>query len=108
MRHVQFHLADVALGPRDLPLRYGTIQIVERHGALDWELVLHTVEPEPVARAVHPLRFRAIAGANDLGALEFVHMSGDAILVRWVNTTLVFRGAGELSGFDDSMFPVRD
>lgn len=100
MRHVQFHIADIELGPRSLPLKYGTVQIVERDDVIDWEIVLHTIEVEPVAQAIHPLAFRAITGADDAGTLTFSHFRGEAALVRWVDTTLVFRGAGLLSGFE--------
>lgn len=106
MRHVQFHIADIELGPRPLPLKYGTVQIVERDDVIDWEIVLHTIESEPVAQAIHPLAFRAITGANDSGTLTFSHFHGEAALVRWVETTLVFRGAGLLSGLEEHHLPT--
>lgn len=104
MRHVQLHIADIALGPRPLPLRHATVQVVERDGAIDWELVLHTIEVEPVATGIHPFEFRAITGASDDGQLHFTALSGDAAVVRNVDTTLVLRGAGDLIGFDESLF----
>ncbi|MCB1283826.1 MAG: hypothetical protein M9952_03340 [Microthrixaceae bacterium] len=104
MRHAQFHIADIQLGTRSLPLRYGTLQVVDREGTIDWELVLHTIDPEPVAQAIHLLAFRSITGVEESGALTLTPMQGEAALVRWVDNSLVFRGAGLLDGFDESQF----
>ncbi|MFN8052951.1 MAG: hypothetical protein U0Q22_16010 [Acidimicrobiales bacterium] len=103
MRHVQLTIANIALGPRPLPLRHGTLQVVERDGQVDWEIVLHTIETEPVARAVHPLTIEVVTGANDDGRLTFDVFTGDAILVRTVENSVVFRGNGDLTGFDPAM-----
>ena len=100
MRHVQQIIATIALGPRPLPLRHGTVQIVERDDHIDWEIVLHTIEAEPIARAVHPLSLEVITGADDEGRLTISAYAGDAILVRTVDNTIVFRGEGTLAGFD--------
>ena len=101
MRHVQLTVATVALGPRDLPLRHGTLQVVERDaGPLDWELVLHTIEFEPVANAVHPLTIVAITGADDHGRLITSDVEGEALLVRGVEHSVVFRGHSDRRGFD--------
>lgn len=100
MRHVQLHVAALFIGLRTLPLRHGTLQVVERDDHLDWELVLHTIEPEPVARSVHPLRMEVITGVRPGGTLSVDDLRGDAILVRTVENTIVFRGEGELVGFD--------
>ena len=102
MRHVQQIIATIALGPRPLPLRHGTLQIVERDDHLDWEVVLHTIEVEPVASAVHPLSIEVITGADDNGRLTVGNYAGAAIVVRTVDNTIVFRGEGTLVGFDPS------
>lgn len=108
MRHVQLTVATIRIGPRPLPLRHGTLQVVERSGgaddgSLDWEIVLHTIEPEPIAHAVHPLAMRVIAGADNEGRLTTADLTGAAMFVRGVEHTVVFRGAGALSGFDPTL-----
>lgn len=105
VRHVQLVIAEVALGPRPLPLRHGTLQVVERvggsaDGSLDWEVVLHTIDHEPVAHASHPLSLQVIVGADEDGRLLTAPMDGAAILVRGLEQALVFRGNGPLGGFD--------
>lgn len=107
MRHAQLHVATITLGPRPLPLRHGTLQVVDRGddvetgGRLDWELVLHTIDVEPVAPGVHPLSFDLISGTDRSGRLSTSPISGTAVLVRAVEHALVFRGGSELDGFDE-------
>lgn len=106
MRHAQLHVATISLGPRSLPLRHGTLQVVDRSddgessGRLDWELVLHTIEVEPVGHGAHPLTFEVISGADDDGRLVTAPVVGTALLVRAVEHVLVFRGGSDLDGFD--------
>lgn len=69
-------------------------------GALDWELVLHTIDVEPVAPGVHPLAFDLISGTDRSGRLTTAPAAGTALLVRAVDHALVFRGGSELEGFD--------
>lgn len=108
MRHVQLPVATIQIGQRPLPLRHGTLQVVERvggsaDGSLDWEIVLHTIEPEPIANNVHPLTMRVITGADDEGRLVTTDLVGDAIFVRGVELTVVFRGNSALAGFDPGL-----
>lgn len=105
MRHVQLTIATISLGPRPLPLRHGTLQVVERaggiaDGSLDWEIVVHTIEREPVAHASHPFELDVITGVDDDGRLVTDRYRGNALLVRAIEHSLVFRGDGELHGFD--------
>lgn len=105
MRHVQLTVATISLGPRALPLRHGTLQVVERiggiaDGSLDWEVVLHTIDHEPVANDVHPLTMSVITGADENGRLVQHDLGGAAMFVRNVDRTVVFRGNGPLDGFD--------
>lgn len=106
MRHAQLHVATISLGPRPLPLRHGTLQVVDRSddgdvgASLDWELVLHTIDVEPVAHGAHPLAFDVISGTDDDGRLVTSPVAGTALLVRAVEHALVFRGGSDLDGFD--------
>lgn len=108
MRHVQLVVANAAIEKRPLPLRHGTVQIVERSGgaadgSIDWEVVLHTIDPEPVANASHRLHLDLITGVDGDGRLTTATLSGDAVLVRAVELALVFRGNGPLDGFDPEL-----
>lgn len=108
MRHVQLVVVTAAIGTRPLPLRHGTLQIVERtggaaDGSLDWELVLHTIDVEPVDNAVHELHMEVVTGAAASGALTTAELQGAALHVRSVDRGLVFRGDGPLRGFDRAL-----
>lgn len=103
MRHVQLVVATAMIETRPLPLRHGTLQVVDRHGALDWEVVLHTVEYEPVANDLHPLRLDVITGLDADGRLGTAELRGTAALVRAIEHTVVFRGDGDLVGFDTDL-----
>lgn len=109
MRHVQLVIAHATIGPRPasrpLPLRHGTLQVVERSGgaadgSLDWEVVLHTIEVEPLANAVHDLDLTLLVGADDDGLVSG-RATGRAVLVRAVDHTLVLRGDGPLDAEAD-------
>ena len=105
MRHVQLHLADLSIGPRDLPLRYATITVVQRENSdvPDWEIVAHTVQVEPIAAATHTLSMTAIVGADDEGRLNYAAYEGTAAMVRRVDLAIVLRGVGTLAGFDERL-----
>lgn len=102
MLHATFTLARLAIGDRELPLVHADVVVVARaeSSQLDWEIVARTVAVEDVAPTTHDLRLRAITGTDALGALEMTDLSGTAFLVRAVEESLVFRGAGALGGFD--------
>ena len=102
MLHATYQLHSFELGARQLPLRIATLTVVARaeSAALDWEVVAHTIEREPVAQAPHQIAMWSINGVDDDGRLELERFEGEAILVRAVDTALVFRGVGPLDGFD--------
>ena len=103
MRHVQLHLATLGIGARDLPLRYGTVTVVRRSNTddLDWEVVAHTVNEEPIAAATHELTIAVFDEPDAEGWLTTVSFTGSAALVRRVEHVVVFRGSGALPGFED-------
>lgn len=57
---------------------------------LDWELVHQSTEIEHIDKAPYRLDMSGPEGS----------FSGDAVLVRSDGTSHVFRGAGDLDGFD--------
>jgi hypothetical protein len=102
MLHRRYVLADLHVGDRRLTLRHGDVVIAARaeSGSLDWEVVVHTLEPVDVARQVHELTLSCIVGADDDGSLLTETLTGPAFLVRAVDRALVFRGDGPLDGID--------
>jgi len=102
MLHRRYVLSELAIGDRRVTLRHGDVVIAARaeSGDLDWEVLVHTIEPVDVARKVHLLTLSCIVGANEDGALQTETMSGPAFLVRAVEHALVFRGDGPLDGID--------
>ncbi len=93
MRHRRFDVAALRLDGADVRLRYADLVVADPDGTddLQWECI-----------AV-PLAFdRLAAGAYAVAAdtLDGRTLTGDAILVRSVNGTHVFRGAGPLAGIE--------
>lgn len=91
MRHRRFDVAALRLDGDDVRLRYADLVVADPDGTdeLQWECI---AVPVTFAR----LSVGAYAVAVD--TLEGRTLHGDAILVRSVNGTHVFRGAGPLAG----------
>jgi hypothetical protein len=104
MLHTTLPLARLFIGQRELRLTHATLVVVARHENpdLDWEIVAHTVEVEPLARTVHELRFEAIVGL-DGDHLELVDLSGAALVTRTHENAVVLRGNGPIHGFNPGL-----
>ena len=109
MLHTSLTIERLVLESRDLPLRHATLMVVARAETpeLDWEVVAHTIEPEPVAAGIYNLTLRCLDGLDDTGDLAFRQLAGSAFLVRSVERALVFRGSGMLDGFERSLLSRR-
>nr|ALS90835.1 MetaGeneMark_Unknown Function [uncultured bacterium] len=82
-------IAHLRVDGRDVRLKYADVVAVRRDGGdLDWELVAYGLDPDEQF-APGPYRI-------DADVLDGPTVSGDAILVRSINGSHVFRGAGEL------------
>ncbi len=95
MRHRRFVVASVDIDGDDARLRYGDLLVAsgESTDELDWECVLLTVDPEPVPHGAHHIAVVTLEGRS---------IGGDAILVRSIDGTHVFRGAGTIDGIEPS------
>ena len=93
LRHRSFSIASLAIGTDDTTLRYADLVVTRSEGAteIDWELMATTLDRSPIDHGAHHL----VMKTADRAFLE-----GDAILVRSIEGTHVFRGAGPLEGFD--------
>ncbi len=96
MRHRRFGIDEVSISDRPLSTRRGDLVVAERDGAthLDWELVSMSTEPTDIERSPYRLVMSGPEG----------RFSGSAVLVRSDGLTHVFRGAGELEGFETDQF----
>jgi hypothetical protein len=96
VQHRRFYVEAVTASGIEFPPLGGNLLVVRREESptLDWELVVQTREPQQVEPAPYDLVLSGPEG----------NFSGPAILVRSDGTSHVFRGAGELGGFDDDDF----
>jgi hypothetical protein len=83
-----------------VPVRFATLVAVARaeSAQLDWEVVAECLGGPGITHGRHRLELTCITGAEPDGSLRFADLSGDAIVVRVVDTTLVVRGDGPLEG----------
>lgn len=96
MRHRQFYVEALEASGRDLPLVGGDLMVVSypENDHVDWELVVKSVDDERLDPAPYQLTFSGPEA-------DFI---GSAILVRSDGRSHVFRGAGDLGGFEDGDF----
>ncbi len=96
MQHRQFYVESLAASGRDLPLVGGDLMVVRypENTSLDWELIVKTRENEALEQAPYHLLISGPEG----------NFTGSAILVRSDGRAHVFRGAGDLGGFDEGDF----
>lgn len=96
MRSKRFDIATVDIDGADVRIKYGDLLVVRHDGRddLDWEAVIMPFDPAPLEPA--PYHLCAIT-------LEDIRLDGDAVLVRSIDGTHVFRGAGPLTDFDPTL-----
>lgn len=95
MRSKRFDIATVDIDGADVRIKYADVLVVRHEGRddLDWEAVVMPFDPAPLEPA--PYHLTAIT-------LDGLRLDGDAVLVRSIDGTHVFRGAGPLADFDDA------
>lgn len=88
----------------DLPVRFATVVAVARaeagaeNGSVDWEVVAECAQPVESELDRCRVEMLCITGADDDGHLVLGELSGDAVVVRFMERTLVLRGDGPLTG----------
>ena len=84
----------------DVPVRFATVVAVARAETeqVDWEVVADCVAPVGNDLGRCRVEMLCITGADPEGHLVLGELSGDAIVVRFVDRTLVLRGDGPLAG----------
>lgn len=125
MRHARLVIHRLHLDGIEMPIRFGTVVAVARDdgrepltpGApadgldrfdgldhVDWEVVADGVSDYEGNMERHHVEVLCITGANDEGRLLLGDLSGDAVVVRYVERTVVLRGDGPLQGLTPQMF----
>ncbi len=86
----------------ELRVRHGTVVVASRgdHNDLDWEAVIDAADDPAVELGRNELQLTVIVGVDDAGSVELAELSGEAQVVRYVQSTVVWRGDGALTGFD--------
>lgn len=104
MLHTRLVVHRLDIDGVELRLRFATIVAVARaeSAQIDWEVVADGVEVPEVSHGRHRLDMVCISGASEDGTLEMSDISGEAVLVRIVDRTVVLRGDGPLSGLSVS------
>ena len=107
MRHVQLVIHRLVVDDVEIPVRLATVVVVQRDEStqLDWEVVAESTEPIGLDLHRAQLRMTVITGADADAVLAFAEVEGPAAVVRFVGTTVVFRGDGPLEGFDPALLP---
>lgn len=92
MEHRRYLISTLTVDGADVPSTGGDLLVARHEGsdALDWELVHRSSEAVPLGQAPYRLEMAGIEGS----------FRGPAVLVRSDGRSHVFRGAGELEGFD--------
>ncbi len=92
MQHRRYFITDLTMSGRVIEGRGGDLIVAQRgeDPALDWELVFQTNDPTAIEQSPYRLLMNSPEG----------ELAGSAILVRSDGLSHVFRGAGDLTGFD--------
>ncbi len=104
VRHCRLVIHRLLLDGSELVVRFGTVVVAERDGGeIDWEVVADSTEAVVIDLGRHELELLVISGADSDGEVEFSQLMGRAMLVRFVDSTVVFRGDSQLVGFDTAL-----
>ena len=84
----------------DIPVRFATLVAVARAETeqIDWEVVADCVQPVTRELGRCSVEMLCITGATEAGHLTLGELSGEAVVVRFMDRTLVLRGDGPLAG----------
>lgn len=93
MRHRRFDVSALRIDGADTGLRYADLVVAEPEGtdALQWECIVVPLSFARLSTGAYTLSVDTACGRT---------LAGDAILVRSINGSHVFRGAGPLVGVD--------
>lgn len=104
MRHTKLIVHQLHVDDEEVAVSLATLMAVRREATpeLDWEVVAKTVGASEPRLTSNQLRLVVVSGADESGAPELCDLAGPAVVVRYVEDTVVWRGDGTLLGFEDS------
>jgi hypothetical protein len=98
--HARLVIHQLVIDGREVPVKFATVVAVARAESeqTDWEVVAECMAEVSSGLGRCRLDMVCITGATEDGALEFSDLSGEAVVVRFVDRTIVLRGDGPLDG----------
>ena len=98
--HTRLVIHRLDLDGADVAVRFATLVAVARAETdqIDWEVVADCVRPVEQELGRCAVEMLCITGATQDGDLTLGEFSGDAVVVRFMDRTLVLRGDGPLAG----------
>lgn len=104
VRHARLLIHRCVIDGDELTVRLATLMVVRREGsdALDWEVVAEATAEVATELGRNRLGLLVISGADEHGTVDLSEVCGDAVVVRFVDRSVVWRGDGPLEGFDDA------
>jgi hypothetical protein len=98
--HTRLVVHRLELDGVEVPVRHATVVAVARAEThrTDWEVVAECVHGSTLELGRVAVEMLCITGARDDGDLLLGVFSGDAVVVRVVDRTIVLRGDGPLAG----------
>lgn len=96
MLHQSYYISELTISGQIIDGRGGDLIVAKRGGSpdVDWELIYRTENTTPIEQGPYRLLMDGPEG----------ELAGPAILVRSDGISHVFRGAGDLAGFDENDF----
>ena len=104
MRHARLIIHRLEVDHDEVTVSLATLMAVRREATtdLDWEVVAKTVGATEPQLTSNDLRLVVVSGADESGAPVLSELAGPAVVVRYVDDTVVWRGDGALCGFEES------
>jgi hypothetical protein len=104
VRHTKLIVHQLHVDDDEVAVSLATLMAVRREAtpALDWEVVAKTVGATEPRLTSNLLRLVVVSGADESGAPTLSELAGPAVVVRYVEDVVVWRGDGALLGFEDA------
>lgn len=104
MRHARLIIHRLQVDHDEVAVSLATLMVVRREATTDpcWEVVATTIGSIEPHLTSNFLRLVVVSGTDEAGTPVLSELAGPAVVVRFVEGTVVWRGDGALSGFEDS------
>lgn len=104
MRHAKLIIHRLHIDDTEVAVSLATFMAVRREASpgLDWEVIAKTVGTTQPQLESNQLSLVVVSGADESGAPVLSELTGPAVVVRYVEDTVVWRGNGALLGFKES------